>query len=343
MDNTSLKIEVSIIVPVYNTPKDILQRTFYSIQKQTYSKYELIIVDDGSCKEVGELLDEIVEEFKNKNICARVLHINNGGVSKARNIGIKEAKGDWVCFVDSDDLISKFYVEHLILTAKKYNVNIVCCELQRIYSSDEFKDTESRDFDVTIYTGEDVWKNVNASFSTNKLVKKDIAYEIKFDENRTLLEDFLFINKVLEKYPKVAQLNEILYWYLVNPYSATSLLKAEQCLQAIESYKYGLNISFVKNNKDLYNGRLLGLIGWYFRYCEAVVNEKTENYISICIMIRKEIRAVVDEININEWGIYEKFLFFGFVRSPILIGLLNLKIIRMIRLVRLRLRMIAID
>ncbi len=89
---------LSVIVPVYNTDK-YLPRCICSILNQSYTDFELILVDDGSTDGSGRICDEYAE--KDKRI--RVLHKENGGVSSARNVGLDNAKGEWVCFVDSDD------------------------------------------------------------------------------------------------------------------------------------------------------------------------------------------------------------------------------------------------
>lgn len=89
---------ISIIVPVYNT-KQYLSRCFDSILNQSFTDFELLLIDDGSADGSGAICDTYAE----KDSRVRVFHKENGGVSSARNLGLKEAKGEWVCFVDSDD------------------------------------------------------------------------------------------------------------------------------------------------------------------------------------------------------------------------------------------------
>ena len=98
---------VSIIIPVYNTPKQFLEECLESIRKQCYKNIEVIIVDDGSKHETASYLDTL----KEKNIV--IAHKNRGGVSSARNYGVRCAKGNYICFVDADDLISEKFVESL--------------------------------------------------------------------------------------------------------------------------------------------------------------------------------------------------------------------------------------
>ena len=92
--------KVSVIVPVYNIEK-LLQRCIDSILAQTFTDFELLIIDDGSKDKSGEICDEYAE----KDARIRVFHKQNGGVSSTRNLGRDEAKGKYIAFVDSDDFI----------------------------------------------------------------------------------------------------------------------------------------------------------------------------------------------------------------------------------------------
>ncbi len=92
---------ISVIVPVYNSEK-IVQKCLDSILQQSFHDFELIIVDDGSTDNSGAVCDRIAETDKR----VKVFHEKNGGVSKARNIGIEKACGEWVTFVDHDDILS---------------------------------------------------------------------------------------------------------------------------------------------------------------------------------------------------------------------------------------------
>lgn len=98
---------ISIIVPVYKVPYDLLRRCLDSISAQTSENYEAILIDDGSPDECGRICEEYCAKHKN----FRVIHQENGGLSVVRNNGIKEANGAWVCFVDGDDWIEPNSIE----------------------------------------------------------------------------------------------------------------------------------------------------------------------------------------------------------------------------------------
>jgi glycosyltransferase involved in cell wall biosynthesis len=107
---------ISIIIPVYNT-ENYLRKCLDSIIAQSYTDFEAILVDDGSTDKSGEICDEYIS----KDQRFKVFHTENGGVSKARNIGLREAQGDWVFFVDSDD---ELYLDSLKTFSHFINDNI---------------------------------------------------------------------------------------------------------------------------------------------------------------------------------------------------------------------------
>lgn len=96
---------ISVVVPVYKA-EAYLRDCIRSILRQSYSDYELILVDDGSPDRSGEICDRFAKQDKR----VTVIHQENGGVSKARNVGIDAARGEWICFIDADDLVLKDFL-----------------------------------------------------------------------------------------------------------------------------------------------------------------------------------------------------------------------------------------
>lgn len=127
MANSNL---VSVIVPVYNV-KSYLQECFDSICRQSYRNIEIILVDDGSADGSGELCDVLAANDDR----AIVLHKDNGGLSDARNAGLRIARGDWISFVDSDDFISPVFIEVLLNACLETG-----CEISAIPFGKQFKD-----------------------------------------------------------------------------------------------------------------------------------------------------------------------------------------------------------
>lgn len=122
-------VTVSVIVPVYNVEK-YLHRCVDSILAQTFTDFELILVDDGSPDHCGAICDE----YARKDARVRVIHQKNAGVSAARNRGIREAAGEFVGFVDADDWILPEMYENMILDALSNQADIVMCDAMTVYS-----------------------------------------------------------------------------------------------------------------------------------------------------------------------------------------------------------------
>ena len=120
---------ISIIVPVYNTEK-YLHRCIDSILAQTFTDFELLLINDGSKDKSGEICDE----YLNKDSRVRVYHKENGGVSSARNIGLENALGEWITFVDADDWIEDSMLEEVTDAAKKNNADLVFVDINICYS-----------------------------------------------------------------------------------------------------------------------------------------------------------------------------------------------------------------
>lgn len=119
---------ISVIVPVYNLEKEI-GRCMDSILHQTYENIEILVVDDGSTDKSGEILDE----YKKMHANIRVIHKENEGVTSARLCGVKEARGEWIGFVDGDDFVEPDMYEFLIKNAQKYNADISHCGYQMVF------------------------------------------------------------------------------------------------------------------------------------------------------------------------------------------------------------------
>ncbi len=121
---------ISIIVPVYNIAQD-LPRCVDSILAQTYQNLEIILVDDGSPDDCGALCDAYAAD----DARVRVIHQENGGVTKARFAGIRAASGDWIGFVDGDDYIEPDMYERLLANALRYQADISHCGYQMVFPS----------------------------------------------------------------------------------------------------------------------------------------------------------------------------------------------------------------
>lgn len=141
--------KVSVVVPIYNVEKYIKQ-CVDSIRNQTLEDIEIILVDDGS----PDNCPQICDEYKKLDNRIKVVHKKNGGLSSARNAGMRVATGEYIGFVDSDDYIEVDMYEKMYNTSKKYNVDFVMCDYYKSYGSD--KKEVSLEIDEGMYNKEKI-------------------------------------------------------------------------------------------------------------------------------------------------------------------------------------------
>lgn len=201
--------KISVIVPVYNVEK-YLPRCIDSILAQTFTNFELLLIDDGSKDRSGE----ICEEYAKKDPRIRVFHKENGGVSSARNLGLDNAKGEWICFADSDDKVSDDYLKHM--------TNAINDEVMLIISNYR-KEKDSicavKLFDAILHD-----KDIVRYFITNKVFALSAPYSklynyevikkhsLKFPIGIQMGEDAIFIMKYLNKVSCVTVIDECDYF-----------------------------------------------------------------------------------------------------------------------------------
>ena len=201
------KILVSIIVPIYNTEK-YLKRCIDSIVNQTYKNIEIILVDDESTDNSCRVCDE----YASLDNRIKVIHKKNGGVASARNKGLDISKGEYICFVDSDDWIEKNMIEIMLKEIVKNRNGIVRCNTYEL---------DNKPKKEWINKKEPVIDNVlNGNISAYVyllMIKSDIIKKIRFDEKMIVLEDTYFLLELLVKYKeKIIFLDDRLYHYEMN-------------------------------------------------------------------------------------------------------------------------------
>lgn len=193
-------LKISCIVPVYNTAK-YLDKCIESILKQSYKNIELILVDDGSVDDSRSICDE----YKLKDERVKVFHQPNSGVSVARNVGIREASGEYICFVDSDDYIENDYFSLAIKYIEKYNPDL----LINNHVKDNEKVNAKKSVVLELNNEEAIWEMFQKKhFSWEPVAcfyNSNICKNIFFNKNIRYGEDLLF------KYQFIKNCNHVLY------------------------------------------------------------------------------------------------------------------------------------
>ncbi len=203
---------VSIIMPVYRT-EEYVEACVRSILAQTYSRWELIAVDDGSPDGSGRILDRLAAEDSR----IRVIRQANGGVSRARNRGLEEASGEWICFADSDDEIEEDYLSRMLQDSLQSGADLVCCGYRKVTGDGEscpaVWNKDPRTSPEELLTG-----ILNGTLDLpltvwNWLIPAGRIRGIRFDPSLRYGEDSLFICRVLKQCGSVYFESAPLYRY----------------------------------------------------------------------------------------------------------------------------------
>ncbi len=217
---------ISVIVPAYNAEAWI-EKCVYSILNQTYPNVEIILIDDGSTDCTWKVAEQLREIYPDRIMC---IHQPNSGVSKARFIGIQAARGEWIGFVDSDDLIDSDMYERLLSNAVKYDADISHCGYRSIVNGGErihyFYNTGRVVLQSRLQALKDL---ISGSFIEPSLCTKlfhksllpGLMHSVEMDTSIKYTEDLL-LNYVLFREAKKAIYEDFCpYQYIVNRASAT--------------------------------------------------------------------------------------------------------------------------
>lgn len=246
---------VSVIVPIYMV-EDYLIECVDSIINQTYTNLQIILVDDGSPDGCGSICDKYV----NQDSRIEVIHQKNGGLSNARNNGLKLARGKFVSFVDSDDRINRTMISDMVKIADREGVDVVCCDYTS--SLDDFPD-ENSNFKVEILNQREAIENLLnpfgfRCFAWNKIYKRSLFKEIQYPDGK-LFEDIMTTYRVLKKISKIAYIRKSEYFYRVRKDSISNLNFSYKNYDLIEAIDY-VDEDCKENVPDAYMGLHLGYL-----------------------------------------------------------------------------------
>lgn len=205
-----MKDKISIIIPFYNSGKTI-ERCIESLLSQTYTNFEAILVNDGS----NDNSEEIVRNYMEKDNRIKLLNLSHGGVSHARNNGLRYSTGEYIGFLDSDDYYEPNILERLLETSKEHNADIVVCD----YTHPTFKNYFGNTI-VNATNREDLKKYYQTTFAVvvpwNKLYKREVI-KTYFDEEISFCEDELFGLANMFNAKKIVGIDDVLYHYYIAP------------------------------------------------------------------------------------------------------------------------------
>lgn len=223
---------IDIIIPVYNTPIDDLKRCLSSIERQSFKNYKVYIIDDGSFDEVRNFLDEYAKDKEN---CI-VKHVVNGGVSRARNIGIDSSNSLYLTFVDSDDTIEENFLEETFGLIRDNDLDLVVGGYNEVKNGEVVK-VRKCDDGFYIYDKSNLDLVMDKLLSGKlrednkkigslptgriytRLYKRSVLGYLRFNSSLGMSEDTLFMIDFMDRVKQIGLSSSIWYNYYINDYS----------------------------------------------------------------------------------------------------------------------------
>ncbi len=213
---------ISIIIPVYNVER-YLEKCLNSVLEQTYQNIEIILVNDGSTDNSLK----ICEGYSEKDKRVHIVQQRNAGLSAARNVGIKNAKGKYFMFIDSDDWIDKNMVKSLYNSLKKFNVKLACCGKVVYESENTFYKRgllEDQILDIKDIIRLSAFDKDVGIAAWGKMYDREIFNNLKFPEGE-IHEDVAIMYRIFDKCQRVFVLGNSYYYYY--RFNGTGISKSE--------------------------------------------------------------------------------------------------------------------
>lgn len=245
---------ISVIVPIYNVEL-YLANCINSILRQTYEKFELLLIDDGSTDNSGNICDD----FADHDTRCKTIHQKNLGEAGARNTGLDIAKGEYIAFIDADDYVHPQYLEILY--------KMICenkCEISVV----EYENVQNMYYEISYgikkcYNTKSLWQKKlieelfsKTSFMTvwGKLYKRELLHEVRFI-SREIALDVEFNSRVYQTAQKAVVADVKLYYWMNRSSSISRTLFSQRNIDAIDCYKFALDN--IQKNKTMYRAYAL--------------------------------------------------------------------------------------
>lgn len=295
---------LSIIVPIYNV-EQYLDECLQSLLQQTYTNFEVILVNDGSTDQSGS----ICKKYCLKDSRLKYYEKRNGGLSDARNYGIEKARGKYIAFVDSDDYVDKEMYQILIKNLIHYNSQIVCCPIKIKFAN--YTKIKKEIQGIKIFDSFGAIKDVlNQGGSLdyaawNKVYMASLFSDIRFPKGK-IYEDMHIMPIIFSKCKQIIQIDKPLYYYRQREKSITSSAFSKKNFDIISAYESILTFLY-KYDDSLYQIALqeflIAKFDLIYKYLISDINEYN-------LMINK-IKKSISYFEL--WKIHDKKNFYKYL------------------------------
>ena len=286
--------QVSIIVPVYQV-ETYLRQCIDSILAQTFTDFELILVDDGSKDKSGEICDE----YAGKDGRVRVIHKENGGLSDARNAGLEQAAGEYFMFVDSDDYIAPTMIERLYNSIQSESADIAACNFCYVFDKKEKKDFSTA-MEAEVLQGSEIFyyrKNDRSygfwTVAWNKLYKSETFRNVRFRFGK-YHEDEFWANDIYQLEIRVATIPECLYYYRQRDNSIMGKESIARNLDILEALRERIYIYLEKQEYTDQAYKVLIYSLEYLDKCRRLITNGNEK--KLFIQAEKQTKDIIQQL-----------------------------------------------
>lgn len=304
--------KVSVIVPVYNV-EDYLEECIDSILGQTYSNLEIILVDDESPDNCGQICDN----YAKKDNRIKVIHKENGGLSDARNIGIENSTGKYITFIDSDDFVNERYIEILYNQLINTQSDIAICSYLRLNNNLDNINVEINEPEVLTRqeTLLRLYGNNRISYviACAKLYKIELFKNIRFPKGK-INEDEYIAYKLYEESNLISYNSSKLYYYRTTTDSIMNRKISIKRLDVLETFDEQLYYYRNQNNIEVE-------IRCFKEYCLLLsclfLKFKENKDYKTCKLIKNKIKELHKDISYRNYKRVDEEIYF-FIKSPLI-------------------------
>ncbi len=314
-----MKPLLSIIVTAFNI-ENYISRCLDSILNQKYKNIEIIVINDGSRDKTGKIIDNYVK----KDNRIRVIHKKNEGVSVARNIGIDNATGDFIGFVDGDDTVDYNMFEILIKNAIEFNADISHCGYKMIFPSrvDYYYDTEEIIVQDNYNGLKDLLKGDKIEPGLwNKIYKHSLFEDIRLNPEIKENEDLLVNFYLFQKSKKSVFYDKCMYNYIMRSGSSTTQINKNKIVDPI------LVMNEIKNtldkNSELYILSYRRYLSNLIRVCRNKEYRTNKDYMEYVIKSKDTLKKELKYDNENLMGMKLRYMIYGIVYLPLLFNIID--------------------
>lgn len=312
-----MKELISVIIPVYNVEK-YLRCCIESVMQQKYETLQIILVDDGSTDSSGKICDNYARQDER----IEVIHQENGGVSKARNTGIAVAKGNYLAFLDSDDMWSPFFLAEAYDILISQKADIILCDLQRFREDEKVCiDKKIENYKVEILSPREanlrIYKSGDVAYTimSNKLFKAEIFSGVEFPVNK-IHEDTFLTYKLYYRAHRVAVISAKMYYYRFRLNSIMTEAIKEKNLNMLEAFDQRLQYYKELSDDDLYFLCLLRKMESVIVLYNKALKTKSEQKVADAIYEQGKVTYAEMERNKHLYKSRKLFCYGMFLKHP---------------------------